>query len=211
MAQKTPQLASKPLPQKQNVQAEASPALISLFRSASVYVLRIADIRYNPVALAIAKHLTDADSLVVVTPTDTKMFNLIEGKEIGSAKTTTTIRETPAPYTPYESVAGADAFADDPQSVAQQLAREADATAAEAGITDTTDLQDQINHADTPAARRKAMMEMRKAESSGVMSTCGRCRGVGQVPVALEGGGTTSAACPVCQGKGGIRRYGAGR
>lgn len=49
--------------------------ILTLFASRSSYVLRIDDTRHTPIALAVAREIKSG-SLIVVTPTDTRVFDL---------------------------------------------------------------------------------------------------------------------------------------
>jgi len=161
--------------------------------------------QYSDVISALVKALpTDVLSFMIVTPTDTKMFD-IEGREqpIPSRQ-----RVTPAPALP-------DASEPDDEDIQDRFIAEAEAgdaiidANASAIAAATAEAESAIASADTPAARRKAMMDMRRAERAGSASTCGRCSGAGVVPVAMPDGRASQAACPLCQGKGAIQRYGA--
>src|SRR5215831_16752481 len=58
---------------------EAAPPALSLHRAGSLAVLRIHDLSYSPIVSAIAQALPhEISQLMLVTPTDTKMFNLTE-------------------------------------------------------------------------------------------------------------------------------------
>lgn len=194
---------------------EPSPAIIALFKSGSVYVLRINDIKYNSIGAAIGRALTDGTSIVVVTPTDTRMFDLKPTGGSGATRASTKLDrvgvgqgEGAGALAP-EDQADADEFDNDPQAAAQRLALEAEASARSVGAEDTQDLDNQLATAETPADRRKALKAIRDAEGSSTNnSICGRCRGAGQIAVALESGGVVDQACPVCRGQGSIRRYG---
>lgn len=164
---------------------EQQPPVLALFRSGPLAVLRIHDMTYSDVVSSVVKHLpADVINLMLVTPTDTKMFD-IEGRAIEHAST------------PVE------AQADEPDVQEQFISDTVEQVPA-----DIEQAQAAVDTASTPAARRKAMMDMRKAERAGSTSVCGRCRGAGHVPVAMPDGGSSTAACPLCKGSGAIQRYG---
>jgi len=181
-------------------------------------VLRIHDLSYSAIVSVIAQALpADISQLMLVTPTDTKMFNLTQ--EVPHAQPNrlphTATNGAPTAESESESAtedAGADAepdFDSDPQAEAIRLAEEGDAAAA---AVDLEEARVTASTAETPAERRRALNQLRKAEGeAGQDATCGRCRGAGQIGIAMPDGGSSTAACPVCQGRGSIRRYGAGR
>lgn len=189
--------------------AESSPAIISLFKSGTVYVLRISDTRYNSLAAAIGREIKDGTGIVVVTPTDTRMFELKAGTHDRPSAPPRNPQAAPAPPVEDEQGAQGDEFASDPQQEAAQLAGEAEAQAREAGAGSLEDLQQELDNADTPAQRRTALKAIRQQSAPAAPnSACGRCRGVGQVMVALESGGAVPQVCPVCRGNGEITRFG---
>jgi hypothetical protein len=178
-------------------------------------VLRIHDLSYSSIVSVIAQALpSDVQSLMLVTPTDTKMFNLKEVSHEHARQRTNgaaAVGEAAAPVdnTESEGDPGEPDFDSDPQVEALRLAAEGDAAAQAAGLEEA---RATANSAETPAERREALKQLRRAEGeAGQDATCGRCRGAGQVMIAMPDGGASTASCPVCQGKGTIRRYGAGR
>lgn len=189
---------------------ESSPPLISLFKSGSVYVLRISDIKYNPIAAAIGREIKDGTGIVVVTPTDTKMFELKQARPSNARPTVATGNPQAGSVVEAEDESNIEdnKSGTDPQQEAARLAQEAEAQAQEAGVESLEQLEEELATAETPAQRRNALKAIRKTEDAGNNSTCGRCRGVGQIMVALESGGAVPQACPVCRGQGSIRRFG---
>jgi len=182
-------------------------------------VLRIHDLSYSAIVSVIAQALpADISQLMLVTPTDTKMFNLTQ-EEVPRAQPNRLPHPAPngAPAAESQSEsatedAGADAepdFDSDPQAETIRLAAEMDAETVAAGLEEA---RATATTAETPAERRRALNHIRKAEGeAGQDATCGRCRGAGQIGIAMPDGGSSTAACPVCVGRGTIRRYGAGR
>jgi hypothetical protein len=191
---------------------EAAPPALSLHQAGPLAVLRIHDLSYSSIVSAIAQALpSDVQSLMLVTPTDTKMFNLKEQSHEPARQRTNgaaAVGEAAAPVDSSESEGEPD-FDSDPQAEALRLAAEGDAAAQAAGLEEA---RATANAAETTAERREALKQLRRAEGeAGQDATCGRCRGAGQIGIAMPDGGASTAACPVCQGRGTIRRYGAGR
>jgi len=172
-------------------QIEQHPPVLALFRSGPLAVLRIHDMAYSDVVPSLVKHLpADVLNLMLVTPTDTKMFD-IEG------------RMQHAPSLP-------DAHEPEQEDVQEEFIR----SVAPEEVPDESEREQaeaELQSAETPADRRKALNKIRRTEQAGNTSTCGRCRGAGVVPVAMPDGGASNAACPLCQGKGSIQRYGVRR
>lgn len=188
---------------------DPTPPVLSLFRHGEIAVLRIHDLAFSGVVSAVVRSLPpDVTSLMLVTPTDTKMFAVNIGGGRHAAAHEPMEVEPPAranQVTREDDGAGEDY---DPQAEAIRSAAEGDREVAEAGLEEASA---QIDLADTPAARRKAMNELRRAEAGAASDPCGRCGGSGQMQVAMPDGGATQAACPVCRGSGAIRRFGVRR
>src|SRR5499427_3456327 len=74
------QASVRPAPAASGLRAiEAAPPALSLHRAGSLAVLRIHDLSYSPIVSVIATALpADISQLMLVTPTDTKMFNLTQ-------------------------------------------------------------------------------------------------------------------------------------
>jgi hypothetical protein len=154
--------------------------------------MRVHDMQFSSVVSVIADRLPpDVYDLMLVLPTDTKLFHLPDRAA------------SPEPSSPAEP----EIEQPDVQEQFIAQAQENDEIVEQSGEA-ITDVQDQINNASNPAERRKAMMKLRRAEQAGTASTCGRCRGAGQVPVAMPDGSASNTACPVCRGQGSIQRYG---
>jgi len=186
---------------------EAAPPVLSLFRHGAIAVLRIHDLAFSGVVSAVVQSLpADVESLMLVTPTDTKMFavNAAGGGQHANVTTHRPDRIQSSATEEMEAEAG-----EDPQAEATRIAAEAEAE-LDAHSTDLVEEASvQVNMADTPAARRKAMNNLRRAEAGQASDPCGRCGGSGTMQVALPDGGVSQAPCPVCRGSGVIRRFGA--
>lgn len=185
---------------------DPTPPVLSLFRHGSIAVLRIHDLAFSGVVSAVVHSLpADVESLMLVTPTDTKMFQVNAG---GRQHVQQRDHVDSNGVLPEDSgdVGEAEEEALDPQAEAIRQAAEGDEDVAAAGIDEATA---EVNMADTPAARRKAMNDLRRAEAGQASDPCGRCGGSGTMQVALPDGGASQAACPVCRGSGVIRRFGA--
>ena len=194
--------------------ADPAPPALVLHRTGSLAVLRIHDLAYSSIVSVIAQALpSDIHQLMLVTPTDTKMFNLTEQAHAPSQQTQLVSPRVASNGAAHEVAAEESEddpdFSDDPQAEAIRLAQEGDAAAIRAGLEEA---QAEAATAETPAERRAALTRMRRAEGeAGQDATCGRCRGAGQVNMAMPDGGATTSACPVCMGRGTIRRYGSRR
>src|SRR5262252_10474929 len=213
---RAPATAAKP-PAAPGLRAiEAAPPALSLHRAGSLAVLRIHDLSYSAIVSVIAQALpADISQLMLVTPTDTKMFNLTQQ---GVQRAQPNRLPHPAPNgapaaesqsEDQETDTGEPDFDSDSQAETIRLAAEGDAAAAAAGLEEA---RVTAATAETPAERRRAVSELRRAQGeAGQDAVCGRCRGAKQIGIAMPDGGSSTAVCPVCQGRGSIRRYGAGR
>jgi hypothetical protein len=210
---------------------ENVPPILSVYRNGSNYIMRIysrADIR---LAASLTNSLTDADSLLVITPDDTKLFQLrpidasqpgVPGQRDQRSPAQRQFGTFPAPDPDQDEGEEGEGDQqvqdeDDPQMTALRLAGEDETGELEQGGAMGGEGDDE-NDAPSPRGRSKVrpaggMRAVRRERKDnplrGSNSVCGRCRGVGQVQVALEGGASGTATCPVCQGEGEIRRYGA--
>lgn len=175
-----------------------------------MFVLNIRDSAYNSVGLTIAQQLgklPGAENVMIVTPEETRMFDL-RGKAIAPARTTSSLPTTQQAQPSQQEPEDDTDFDSDPQADAQRLAAEASAEADR--IMNGLDADPTLNSSvpDSPAASRKAMLDQRRAEASTAQSVCGRCRGQCVILVPMEGGTAVEQSCPVCRGEGFIRRYG---
>lgn len=189
---------------------DAIPPVLALFRHGPLAVLRIHDLAFSGVVSAVVQSLpADVTSLMLVTPTDTKMFAVNAGGTHAGNNYRQATSVGRAAGTEDDGSAGMgdmdDSEAEDPQEEAIRLAEESTHDAAAAEVAEATAA---VDLADTPAARRAAMNERRRAEAGPASDPCGRCGGAGAVPIAMPDGGSSTAACPVCRGSGVIRRYG---
>jgi hypothetical protein len=196
---------------------DPTPPVLALFRHDAIAILRIHDLAFSGVVSAVVQSLPpDVTTLMLVTPTDTKMFQVNAGGGTQHARRPDT-RDVREVLPNGVGAVGAEASSaeemePDPQEVAARLAAEGDRAAEEAGLESAAEsAAAEVATADTPAARRRAMNELRRAEAGDASDPCGRCGGQGKIAIALPDGGASEAACGVCRGAGVIRRYGVRR
>ncbi len=172
-----------------------TPALLTVHStSAGQYVIRIHDAALRPLVTGVAKLLPDASSLVLITPTDTKVFTLGNGQPSPASMVAESDNEMPP------SAEGPPVT--DPETLAA-IAREERSSVPQA-VTEEPESAD-VEMA--PRTRRR-----KKQDSvSGHPEQCGRCRGSGRIQMLLEGGQSGDTACPVCHGEGTLLRYGVRR
>ena len=152
-----------------------------------------------------------ARKLVIITPSDTKVFKFAPHAETGEATSATrhVTAASPAPLRPSQRISQDTAAPPAPELVGEfeeELARQQKAEAEIAVQQRELKADPQI----TPEAEEGVVeIPKRRGRPSKVEATlkaatfCGRCQGRGT----LEGGGT----CPVCRGAGSIAHYGRGR
>jgi hypothetical protein len=159
------------------------PPILTLHRtSPGSYALRLFDLADNFLAANIAKFIPDLQTLLVITPSDMKVFSFSENGN--QQQVEEEIRE---PVT--ES--------SDPMQDAIDLAEQAER--AEQPKLKVV--------AETPQGK---VVRRRKSVTpeAGMTDTCGRCGGAGVVGVLMEGGQAAQGTCPLCQGAKVIRRFG---
>jgi len=185
---------------------DPTPPVLALFRHDAIAILRIHDLAFSGVVSAVVQSLPgDVTTLMLVTPTDTKMFAVNAGGGTQHARRPDT-RDDREVLPNGVGAVGAEASSaeemePDPQEVAARLAAEGDQASVAAGMEE----------APPQATNREAVKEFRKATVAAASDPCGRCGGVGKIAIALPDGGASEAACGVCRGAGVIRRYGVRR
>lgn len=98
--QSPPATATPPLPLPASKQLRPT---ITFFASGSSYVLRLEDIRFTAMALAIAREIRSG-SLIVITPTDTKVFDMgssIPEAPVPADRNTSTTADIPVEFQEY--------------------------------------------------------------------------------------------------------------
>jgi len=154
---------------------QISPVL-TLFRlSPGNYSIRITDLKDQQIATALAGQIPDLASLMVITPTDMKVFKFDGAQQ--------RIPDAP-PETPAE-------VEQDPMEAAMAM------------VPSGRDSDESRTQEKPQVVKRE-----RKKSTVGHDAACGRCNGVGQVSMLMEGGAAATGSCPVCQGSGVVKRYG---
>ena len=170
-----------------------SPAVLSVHEgTAGQYIIRVGNLRHRPLVVGITKLLAaDARSFVVITPSDIKVFAVGNGDAPSTepiAKTEVEVdAETQAAIDAEEgrTVPGTDVNADD-------------------GVGDGGP---SVEEAVPAKPRRRA----KPTPLAGHDEACARCAGRGRIQIALDNGAASETACPLCQGQGVMKRYGARR
>lgn len=170
-----------------------SPAVLTVHAGAEgQYILRIADLQYRPLLVSVSKMLPGARSLVVITPSDIKVFS-VGGSNDNVETSGDDLRTTSG------DVDSADVALD-----AKTLA--AIEAENERPLPNATVEEEEPEPSPARTRRRP------KPESvAGHDEPCGRCRGVGMVAIALDNGAPSETVCPICKGTKVMRRYGARR
>lgn len=188
-------------PQGGSTGAQQTPPVMSLHRvSGGVYLLRLYDAAYTECGIAAMKTLRDASSLIIVTPTETKTFEIARVATPPQARVSAGVRDAAVDVD----------VAEIPEEELDEETRAA--IAAETGEAAPDPMEEAMalaergeqEHDQSPGVRRRAPRQ----ENVG-NSPCGRCSGQGTIKTPLEGGGFVDGTCPVCRGRGTIQRYGA--
>lgn len=171
---------------------QVSPVLTLHETSPGQYLLRLHKVSQNASLISLLmQQLPGIRQIIVVTPMDTKVFNVPNGT--GDTRTiripgASTVDPHPIPNSnPVDLDESADAN-DDPMASAIAMAEEAERPPTDEAIS--------------PTARR------RRTSASPPESPCGRCQGTGNVMVIVEGGSSAETGCPVCRGTGQSIKFG---
>lgn len=164
---------------------QENPPVLTVHRNGGQYIIRVDDLSYRDLVVGLSKLLPEAESLVLVTPTSVKVFTL-DGQETPRRA----VEEVSEPDTP------------DPMEEAMRIAQEEEHEVP--GEPDKTVVRE------TPQGTK--VVRRKKVETiAGHEQACGRCGGTGNIQILLDGGVADTTGCPLCSGKGTIRRYGAKR
>jgi hypothetical protein len=170
--------------------------VLTLHRTDSSHILRIYDTSDMDIALNVAKNV-ESGTLIIVTPTDTRIFELEASSDQLESVTQPRSRKTPAPSKPIEDTDDGAEDAENIENVDADADADIDVNFSDDPMTKAMDMATE----DEPTVMKTRKRETRASNQNQPNSPCGRC----------DGRGTTVAGgnCPVCQGRGEIRRYGA--
>lgn len=153
------------------------------------YLLRMYEVSKNiSLVSLLVQQLPGIRQLIIVTPLDTKVFNVPNGQPSQRAATA---EPDPHPIPSSQPDELADDF--DPMAAALALAEE-----AERPVSSTED--------ETPAQPSRR----RRSSAAPLETPCGRCQGSGEIRTLMEGGEPANASCPVCRGTGQSVKFGMG-
>jgi hypothetical protein len=162
-----------------------NPAILTVLRNGSQYVIRIDDLAYRDLVVKLAGFLPGAESLLLITPTSTKMFSMD-----GQAAEQASVEPEGEPEPP------------DPMEEAMRIAQ-----TEEHSVPGVSEPETEVKA--VPGAK---VVRRKKVETiAGTEQACGRCRGSGRIQIMHEGGQPDETGCPICSGTGKMRRYGAKR
>lgn len=192
------------------------PPVLTLHRQGATFILRIVDSDFTQVGQAIAKSVAEegADALVIVTPTDTRMFsfdstqhdhvnpNRVTHDAVGPHEEIVAEVTDEGDLVSYAAEDEDEEEEIDPQEEAIRLAQSEEAEEAEA-IGEAIEVEDPDVQ---PAPGMKVVRRPKRTQTPN--SSCGRCGGAGKVKTLMENGKAAEGVCPVCQGQGFIRSYG---
>lgn len=168
--------------------------LLTLFETRpTCYSLRLSEIskRATFLSIEVAKLLTDATSLEVITPTDMKVFDMT-----GQVTDESPEKNTP-PFSPPPPERNE---ADRPEPYESNLNMDQ--------VVEIAQAEEQKTNGEEKRFRQR---KSRTGPVAGFDEPCQRCSGAGQIQVLMEGGHPATSTCPVCQGEKVVRRFGARR
>lgn len=170
---------------------QESPALLTVHSSSpGNYIIRIQSSENRELLKGVIK-LLEAESVVVITPNDIKLFH---SQSNGTSQVVDTpVYEQPDPVMDMEAIARQES-----QSVPESEPVE--------GLPDGSQVVGETAQGTKVVRRRKT-----QGPQVAIPETCGRCHGHGRIQMLLDGGSSGEAACPVCHGSGELKRFGARR
>jgi hypothetical protein len=167
--------------------------LLTVFETAQgCYSIRLTEIskRATFLSIEVAKLLSDARSLQVITPSDMKVFDLTSDVQATSPEPLTRENEAQA-VTSEPEVIG-------PMPQPMDMEQVVEIAQAE---------EQRVNGEEKRFRKRKPV----NPTPAGFDEPCQRCSGSGTVQMLMEGGRPATGVCPVCQGEKVVRRFGARR
>ena len=157
------------------------------------YVVRVGDLKWRPLVVAVSKLLDDASQLIVVTPNDIKVLKVDGG--LGE------VPEQVPEQVPATDPDGLDA--ETLAAIAEQEGHPLPGAESEPEIAP--------NGGTVMGKTAEGMKVVRRKRSSapvaGHYEPCGRCRGSGKIRIIQDGGTAGEVSCGVCQGSGVMRKY----
>ena len=185
--------------------ADELPPILTIHQTArGQYVVRVGDLKWRPLVVAVSKLLDDATQLIVVTPNDIKVVKV--GREVSPEGAVANPSRNPADL----DENGLDPDGLDQETLAAIAEQEGHALPGqgeEPEIAPNGGIVTGITDAGMKVVRRKPSTRL----AAGHDEPCGRCRGQGKIRITQEGGEPIETACGVCQGSGVMRLYGARR
>ena len=187
--------------------SELPPILTIHQTAAGEYVVRVGDLKWRPLVVAVSKLLDDATQLIVVTPSDIKVVKVGGVREVPG--------RGPVANPPARKATAADS-ADldlDQETLAAIAEQEGHALPGQSSLGAEPEIAP--NGGTVTGKTAEGMKVVRRKPSArqaaGHDEPCGRCRGQGKIQIIQEGGASGEAPCGVCQGSGVMRMYGARR
>ena len=185
-----------------------SPAILTVHAGAAgQFIIRVGDLRYRPLIVGVTKLLPDASSLVVITPSDIKVYAVGEGTndtrvnvgdDIHTGHSGDTVRNTMG-----------DSYGGSIDAETQAAIAKEEGRAIPGDITDSPAPSTEPEVVgETPQGTKVVRRRKSPTPVAGHDEQCQRCGGAGRTKVLLDGGAAAETTCPICQGRGAITRYG---
>jgi hypothetical protein len=169
-----------------------SPAILTVHAGAAgQYIVRVGDLRYRPLIVGVTKLLPDASSLVVITPSDIKVY-AVNGDGATRLDRTDVVEDDVSPL--------------DPETLAAIAKEEGRAIPGDVTDSPDADIVGETSQGTKVVRRKKSPTPV-----AGHDEQCQRCGGEGQIQLLMDGGTPAATTCPICKGSGTMRRYGAKR
>jgi len=179
-----------------------SPAILTVHAgTAGQFIIKVGDLRYRPLIVGVTKLLPDAESLIVITPSDIRVYAVGGGNGSGPVADPSDAGGASA-----DSVDAAELDADTLAAIAKEEGRAMPGDAADVAPASAVEVVGETPQGTKVVRRKKSPVPIAGHEES-----CQRCAGLGRIKILLDGGSASETGCPICSGNGTIRRYGSKR
>jgi len=182
-----------------------SPAILTVHAgTAGQFIIKVGDLRYRPLIVGVTKLLPDAESLVIITPQDIKVYAVGAVGGSNGAGADRADGSSPSGDGVASGAATEELDAETMAAIAKEEGRAMPGDAADvAPATATAEVVGETPQGTKVVRRKKSPVPI-----AGHEEACQRCAGLGRIKILLDGGSASETGCPICSGQGTIRRYG---
>jgi len=187
-----------------------SPAILTVHAgTAGQFIIKVGDLRYRPLIVGVTKLLPDAESLVVITPSDIRVYAVGGSNGTGNVSGDSTGE---LGHIGTDSVGDDSSEALDAETLAAIAKEEGRAIPGDADATPSSAAAAAAEVVgETPQGTKVVRRRKSPTPVAGHDEQCQRCNGSGKTKVLLDGGAAAETTCQICGGDGVMRRYGSKR